>query len=228
MKFRKSFLFLIILLASFQIYFGQEKPTAILFSRMGRSNCEDVGVRTSAFGFQLKDASNAQGFIVIYGKKGESYRNLRFEQFIKDVIDLMTFDRVRFTFVHGEERENLELEFWIVPTGAENPVYTEGNWNYELEVKKAFLFHENYSGPVGVCEPNSSPELYSKFLVANPNLRGNVVIYETSRGKFRQTEKRLLSELVDDNKVPRNKLKTFYVKEEFSGVEYWLVPQKKK
>ena len=46
-------------------------------------------------------------------------------------------------------------------------------------------------------------------------------------------EKDLLNELVNEHKIPQNRLKFFYVKNktysyEFADIEFWLVPQKKK
>lgn len=226
MKLRKPFLFLLSLLTFFQVPVAQETPGALLVDRLSWSDCEATKLRLVNFALQL--SPDSKGFIVIYGKKAETYRNPLFEELLTEVIDFWKIDRDRFTFVHGEDKEDFLAEFWEVPAGAEKPAYIEGNWNYAVNTKKPFMFNQDYQGMSGICEPTLRPELFSKFLSANPNLRGNIVIYETSVNKFRNAEKRLLNKLIREHKVARNRLKTFYVKDNFSGVELWLVPRKKK
>ncbi len=123
--------------------------------------------------------------------------------------------------------ENLTVQFWIVPAGADKPEYIEGNWSYELEVKKSFIFQRTYLMD-DICPSFPNVKLYSEFLRANQNLRGNIVIYEENLEKFRQKQKELLNELVKEYKIPHSGIKFFFVEEATSGLEFWLVPRKKK
>ncbi len=219
--------FLLICLFPFQICFGQEKPKAELVDEFGKLNCDDFLARTHNFAVSLANNPNSQGDVIVYGEKNEQYYNHRFMDLIKAGIVQLRLDISRFVFVRGDDSNDLRIQFWIVPTGADRPDFVEENWSYKIEFKKPFIF-ENTQQEDGICPPMSDFDLYSKLLIANSNLRSNLVIYEKSQIKFRQTEKELINKLVKDYKVPKKRFKAFFVRSDYAGVEFWLVPNKKK
>ena len=70
-------------------------------------------------------------------------------------------------------------------------------------------------------------EFYADTLKANPASRGNIVIYETARRKFRKKEDSILLELAKSG-IARKRLRTFYVRVKSGslreGIELWLLP----
>lgn len=228
MKYQKSFLTLITLLASFQICFGQEKPKAILVDEFSKLPCDDFLARIDNLAIQLTNEPDSIAYIITFSNKNQTLSNFSYEQLLKNSLIALRRDRSRYVFVHGENQENLAVQFWVVPAGADKPQYNEGNWSYKIEIEKPFIFQETDHEDIGICPLFPNVELYSKFLQTNQNLRGNIVIYEKNLKNFRQTKKKLLTELVEDYKIRRNRIKLFFVKEEFSGLEFWLVPIKKK
>ena len=227
MKLQKMLFVLIILLASFQVCSGQEKPVVRLVDEFQKTNCEDFLARIDNLGIQLQNEPNSIAYIITFGENNQTLNNFGYEQGFKDALISLRRDKSRYVFAHGEDKDNLVTQFWIVPAGADKPQYIEGNWSYEIEPKKPFIFYNSFWQD-GICPYLPRFELYSKFLTANQNLRGNVVIYEKNAKKFRQVEKKLLDDLVTNYKVQRNLIKFFFVKKDISGVEFWLVPQRKK
>lgn len=227
MKLQKTFLVLLILFAFFQICFGQEKPKAMLVDEFPRLQCDDFLARIDNLATQLSNEPDSTGYIVTFGKKNRNLYNFGYEQLLKNALISLRRDRSRYVFVHGEDMENLAIQFWVVPAGADKPQYVEGNWSYELKLNKPFIFQKTIWED-DICPNFPNVELYSKFLLSNQNLHGNIVISEKSLRKFRQVKRELSNELVENYKVRRSRIKFFFVKEDISGLEFWLVPRKKK
>ena len=124
MKIRRLFFTFLLSLAAFQFCFSQEKPKAVLFEEFGNINCEELLARMDAFYNVLSNDPSSQGYIIIYGKGDETVRKLSYELLINGSIKFRNFDKSRIVRIRGAERENLEIELWKVPAGAEKPVFS--------------------------------------------------------------------------------------------------------
>lgn len=223
MKLRRLFFTFLISLAAFQFCFSQEKPKAVLFTEVENPNCEILLATADAFFNELNNDPNSQGYAVIYGKKNDLREKLTYELWLNGAMIFRKFDDSRIIKIRGADAENLKIEFWKVPTGAEKPMFNELKWNFVFPAKtKPFVFHDEYEQ---ICYSGSFEKAFAEYLNANPDARGHIVIYETSNKKYLKQKKeaqKLLSE------IPQNRLRFFQVKSDSSNVEFWLVPKKKK
>lgn len=232
MKSQKIFLVLIILFVSLQIGFGQEKPKAELIDDMGKETCESFWSRFDSFFNLLQNEPTSTGYIIIHGKKENSLPvNLRYERLTDGIVRFRNLDRSRLIIIRGEIRDDIQIEFWKVPAGAETPTFTEENWNFKIEQNKPFVLR-GYSEGDGICPTNTSVKLFADYLFANPNLRAHIVITGKTIKTFANTKKDLLNQLINEYDISPNRLKFFYVKNKtsynFDDIEYWILPNKKK
>jgi hypothetical protein len=228
MKASKTLLIIVCLFAVSQISIGQEKPQPVLIDEFGKANCEDLSARLDGFYIQLRDAPNSKGFIIIYGDKNDQLEKYYRERFLKQLFALRGNSPNLTVFIRGKDEENIRTQFWKVLEGSAKPFFEESNWNFELSrIKKPFIIHAN-SWIDEICPTVFGIDFYSQLLLANPNVRGHLVIYEKSLKRFLKTEKDLLNKLTQNYKVPSSQLKTFYVKKYNSDVEFWLVQKKQK
>jgi hypothetical protein len=224
MRSPKILLILICLFVVSQISFGQAKPQAVLFDEMGNPNCEDLAARTNGFLTQLNNEPNSQGYAVFYGDNKYLRRKLGLELWLNGEIKSMRFNSSRIIKIRSAETGGIRIQFWIVPAGVEKPSFNETRWNFVFPQKtKPFIFHDDYSDQI--CFYISFEKVFAEYLNANPEARGHIVIHEESLKKYEKRKKEtqnLLSE------IPKRRLKYFYVKNDSSNVEFWLVPKKQK
>lgn len=223
---RIIFLFLI-LLATFQVFLSQEKLKAILVQEFGDVNCDESSAIIDVLFTNILNEPNSKGYIVIYGSNEKPLKKYLYEMEFKADIMFRNFDTSRIIFLHGKNEKNIRIQFWKVPASADKPDFVEGDWNYRMpqDTKSLLLFKDSWIAEV--CHASYDIKLYSKVLLANPQLKGQMVIYAKSARNFYQTEKSLLNALVSQNKIPRNQLKFFYIRRKNSDVEFWLVPKSK-
>lgn len=233
-------LILIILFASHQICLGQDKSEAVLFNSFNKVVEEDVAARLEAFIQELTKNQNLQGYVVIHPEKNSIKQNFRmerrYERFIKKIISILKFDKNRIDFVQTKESETIEIEFWKIPTGAEKPFSVEDKWaEIPPNLTKPFVFGFTYIDEVF---PNFVPEFYADYIKNNENLRGHIVVFNQSREGAKIQADQWIKILTEEYKVPRNRLKIFFGKENGSivylgkgilpvEVEFWLVPTKR-
>lgn len=227
MKLRKTLFILVILLASFQISFGQENPKAELIDEFGKILCEDAIGRLDSFFANLQNNPDSTGYIIIYADKNSIIEGFDFEHTIKNHIVFRKVDEKQFVIIRGEKRDNIKIEFWKVPAGADKPSYTEEKWTQTINnPDKAFVFGIVHIDDV--CFSFNS-KVFAEFLIANPNLRGHIVIYNKSKKEAQKESKEWLEVFTNEFKVPRRQLRIYFSKNrDYPGVELWLVPQKKK
>lgn len=229
MKLHQLFLTFLLLLAAFQFCFSQEKPKAVLIDNIiYPANCDDLVARLQ----RLMDETtnkNSVSYVIIHPVKGKLLPSLLFERWTIG----RKFPSEKFIIVRGKEENELRLELWLVPKGAElSFAVDESTWNFSLpSLKKPYQFYSYTNGEDAICNSEGQKKHFAEILLANPTFRGHLVIYEKTLEKYRRTKNLLVSELVKDYSIPHNQLRTFFVKEidyDFSNVEFWLVPQRKK
>jgi hypothetical protein len=232
MKLQKTLLVSVILFASFQICFGQEKTEAQLVDEIGGTNCEDFWARFDNFSNGLQNDPTSIGYIIIYGKKNALHTNLKYERLTDGIVRFKNLDRRRLKIIQGEEKDSIHIEFWRVPAGAETPAFVQGNWNLAIKQNKPFILR-GYSEGDGICPTNTSVKLFADYLTANPNMRAHIVITGKTSENLANTAKEVENQLIFEHNIPLNRLKFFFVKNKtfpykFDDIEFWLVPQKKK
>ena len=72
------------------------------------------------------------------------------------------------------------------------------------------------------------PENYAKIIKENPNVRGHIVIFNPAKKESRREIEEWVKLLTEEYKVPRNRLKIFFGKNNAIPdlVEFWIVPRK--
>jgi hypothetical protein len=229
MKLRKSIVILPFLLLAFQICVAQEKPKAVLVDEFGKVNYSNLRYSFDQFWTEIQKTPNSKGYIVIYGDKNEPLSKYYREVWLKEFISFRNFPASQLVFLYGEDKEELKTQFWIAPLGADRPTFAEDDWNYKLpKTIKPTVIHQTLELAEYGPEPLNLEfyiEFYSKFLNANPDSRGHLVIYDKSTKGFNEARQPLFEQLVKKNKVRQNQLKFFYVKSKKSGIEFWFVPK---
>ncbi len=239
MKRESVFFIFVVLFFNFSICFGQEKTKAVLVEKMSgaTSGCEEhQGKVESLYGRLLEDP-DALGYIIIYGDKNDAYRKYYEEDRIKQIFRLRWYSLDRVTILRGGDLNTNQTEFWVAPKGADGPDYEQGIWDFKLPAQpKSLLVREfqtvDFDYP---CYRQPSTNLYTQFLLANPHLEGQIIIYDDSIGNFRRKVKELTKTLADDFKILKNRLKFINKKSKYhksvgkyQAEEYWLAPKTKK
>lgn len=223
----KNLLFLLILLITFQNFSAQEKSKAIMIDEFSSINCDEINARISHLFDDLRTNPNSKGYIIIYGSFDKPLGKYLYESEFKANIAFGNFDANRIIFLRGIDVNKIRIQFWKVPVGANKPDFVKGNWNYKLPQKtKSFLLFKN-SWIGEVCHANYDINFYSKLLSADPQLRGNIVIYANSLKKFYRERKYFSVELIEQKKISNSQLKFFYIHSKTPETEFWLVPHKK-
>ena len=227
MKLQKFIFTYLILFVSFQICFAQEKPKSVLIDDFNRTNCDALHLKIDNLGININDSPNSKGYILINGDKKDFLVKYFYEREIKAVIRFRKIPTNQIVILYGKDEDNFRTQFWIVPDGADKPAFTEEKWDYKLPPNTEAFIVKKDSWIGEVCFASYDINFYSKVLLASPDFKGHLVIYNKSANKFYQKEKQLLRELISKNKVPRQQLKFFYVKSKTPDVEYWFVPRTK-
>lgn len=228
MKLPKIFLRLLILLISLQFGFGQEKPEAVLESEFGKIPCGQFLSRTDSFFYGLMYDPKSTGYAVIYSDRKDPGNGIWYEKLIISLIYRRKFDKSRLIIIRGEKRETVSIEFWKVPLGAETPKFIEADWSESLpDPTKPFVFGSIDDD--NVC-PTFIPETYADFIKANPDVLGQLVIFDSSKIQRKARAAEWLKIFTKDFKIPRKRFKVFFVKanKNLPHVEFWIVPKKKK
>lgn len=228
MRVENTFLTLIILFVFFQISFGQEKPEAVLVDEFSALSCDEFLARSDYFFTSLQNNPDSQGYAVISGANAQLHRKISYELLIKGYIAARRFDDRRIILVRSGETKTFSVSFWRVPSGAEKPDFKETKWNFVFPPgSKPFKFYDDAADII--CPPTPFENVYIEFLKANPQARGNIVIYAKSFKKYNNFKNEARNSLKD---ISSKRLRFFHVKRNYSSnyanIEYWIVPRKKK
>lgn len=212
-----------ILSVSFQISFGQENPKAVLIDEFGDINCEFLLAKLDYFYVTLQNNPAATGYVVISEKKEDNRRSFRYRSWIHGNTNFRRFDLNRLTIIRDNTAENLKIQFWLVPLGADAPNSSNLGWDSSFPVSKPEMFYSE--NDAYIC-PGEELLRFSEILTEQTELRAHFVINTESIKAFNERKKELSNEFKE---VPANRLRFFYVRNRINSyVEYWLVPPKKK
>lgn len=233
MKIQKAISVLIILFASFQICFAQEDSKAILLNELGlKGGCEYFWSSLDVLLVDLLNEPNSIGYVVIKGNKNNILQTIIHKEWIAEHIKLRKLDPKlkdldsnRIIAVKGEDSTEFKIQIWKVPHNAEKPFKFKTDFDYSLSVKKPFVLYDINFDPGGLCPYFNPVKVFTEFLAANPELRGNVVIHEKTKKKFLQRKDNLSKEI---NPTLRHWLQFFQSTKNYAGgYELWFVPPNK-
>lgn len=215
-----------ILFAVVLFCFGQDSPTAKLTDEFGSINCEDVLARVDNFMIEITDAPASVGYAVIYPDKVMRKEAFEQESWIIGNIIFRDFPKDRLLVVRGEEKDELQVQFWLVPAGTEKPKFNDDKWSYFVKgSSKPFVFFDTY--PNEACLSTRS-QTYVDFLADNPGTRGHIVIFNKPRHKARKEAEKWLKIFTKDGRVSRDRFKVFFAKNTgIADAEFWVVPPRK-
>lgn len=223
----KKIISILILIGACLQAISAQAPKAEIIDQFGRINCDDFLARIDNFFVQIKSRPNSMGYAVIYRKKDSLFAGLLPERFLLDTISNWKLDRTRLTIVRGEERDETEIEFWVVPEGAEKPRFPEAALDFTISPgRKPFVLQSNVDD--GIC-PVYNLDLghASEFLTANPASRINAAISSNINNKeFRTLKAKLLTNARSSNIDP-TRIRFFRGKlRDNATVEIWFVPRR--
>jgi hypothetical protein len=201
---------------------AQNAPTATLVDEIGKTGCENLSARIQAFyQTQLKSNPGSVGYVVIYPRQGE-LRQFSYESLIRGQIKMWRFDPSLLNVVRGKDSPDPKIEFWIVPPGSTKPDFQEGKWVYAI--KRSTKYYSVFEDG-GLCTSDNEGT-YLSILRDNPDLRGNIVIWERSAMKYEKERIRFQTDL---HEISPSRLRFFRGRcsnGRCDGFELWLVPNK--
>ncbi|HRH43328.1 MAG TPA: hypothetical protein PKY82_16970 [Pyrinomonadaceae bacterium] len=219
----------LLLIFAFQFCFGQEKPVARQINETGRINC-----CWGDFQQLLLEIENtkSKGYVIIFGEKENKLKNYLYEQSIRSLYSYR--DNPTIVILHGRSESEIRTQFWVVPNGAEIPTFEEEQWDYTLAINKPLKIYDWFDygegGGDGVCDMLYQEIYTSRFLLANPELNANLVIYAKTAKKFKSIKSKLIKQFEEDFKITKNRLSFFHILGEnpVGNGEIWLVPKRRK
>ena len=217
---------IIILTAVFTIT-GQESRKAQQVDEFGDVTCEDLLARADNFLTLLNKNPSMTGLVVLDSPpsgrdKTPYYRRLILKNFQRLAGPA---DRLRF---YRRDAVQLGATLWLLPQGADIPfleaqLYTEA----PLDLTRPFVW--DTIADESPC-PTFAPNVYAELLKSNKNLRGHIVVHDSTRKEALRTGAEWIKELTERWGVPRSQLRLFIGKynKNWYSTEFWLVPIKKK
>lgn len=224
-------LILICIVIFAQLVFAQQGLPELVrkFDDVG---CELFLALHDGFMAELQRNPESMGYVVIYGPAKDLQTKLTYESWALGNINFRGFEKSRMKVVRAEIRPAFKIEFWSVPPGAIRP-FSEVEWSFVLpESTKPFIFHDSESSE-GSCPTGQMVIFFADLLTANPTAQGNIVIRSLTRKAFDMQRREITTELVTRNKIQRNRLRFFFVRDRktlcaiSACAEFWAVPQHK-
>jgi len=206
------------------------KPTLIKSISTIESNCECRSAEYDAFLAELSNNPAAQGHVVIYHQVRPTWLAMSRAKELRRHLGIRRFDASRVTIVEGSWQGDPQIELWMVPPGAENPLTKESDG-----VVNAGPF-EQVTEPTNFTQANpdgcNSGELFLEEYAAEMNhgweYPGRIVVYSKNVASFQKRKRELTTEIAK-YEVTAKRL-TFVQKPAKNGeewVELWILPVKK-
>ena len=226
-RFLKVSLFLLVSAPTLML--AQAKPVARNLEVVPRPNCETEKAFLGYFRNELEKDPTSRGIVVIKASASELRGNFIFESSVRNFLKLIEADPTRYKIIRSNSNSNTTWEMWIVPAGADLPPIENSDWSYKIENKtKPFRFTWENDFDDDICPPVDDVVIFAKILRANPHATANVVIRGTKSLAIAKIRRRVISNLVRNEGVPKSKIRVFVAREIATGlkplVEYWFVP----
>lgn len=204
---------------------SQPPQVARILDRFPAATCEDVSLRMDVLYANLGQNPGSTAVISIPESMDDPRVNLDLESMILGVMISRRYpaDRVRIMRTSDEEKQTV---FWVVPAGATPPEVKEAEWLLQLGISKPVRFYSEAPEFIdSICRHAFPLRQFIELLIANPKIRGNIVIREPSFSRFKRSRAKMIEALAT---VSRDRLRFFFERHNQSGEEYWLMPPKKR
>lgn len=106
------------LLLLFVVARSQEQPKAVLVDEFGEFCSEDARSRIDSFFLIISDSPNSTGYIVGLAQTSLPGRYSKFVRLLHNQIAFRRFDPNKVKLLRGPDREDLRIQFWLVPPGS--------------------------------------------------------------------------------------------------------------
>jgi len=226
-----SLALLFLILAASSLSVAQEKQKAILVDEFSEAICDEVGARLDNFVTQLHQNAGSSGLVLIYPKADNPQTALSFEDRINRGFFFRKYeDEYRPKIVYAKPANEIKVQFWLIPQGADEPEYTAARQGEMFEkVNKPFLYNTEFGGEE--C-PAASPAFMAKMVALNPNIDLHIIVRGKSARYRNRKMNKWLSRLVTKEKIPRERIRVILSRNleadyPYENVEFWMVPIKK-
>ncbi len=182
--------------------FSQTPAKPILSDEFERTPCELLKAHLDYLYKSLSDHPTSTAYVVIFGDPNDMRANVFYEGMIAGYLRQRKLDPDRVNFVHSSYREKLAFQIWLVPTGVKKPDIPVVEWSYKMpKTAKPYKFTwlDDFDD---MCPDVDGVELFSLFLKANPEARGNIVIRDVTEKARRRLLRNTLTELSRKYGIP--------------------------
>jgi hypothetical protein len=172
-------------------------PRATKIDEFGRLYRCDGGARLDNFAHFLTEAPDATGYILAYDARGKAPLTAHFwgELLLRYLVEFRGIEELRLRLVDAGERagDDVQIEFWLSPQGAEPPAATPSRGKKaarpfagRFEDYFAFdgtHFYDTEGGSAGSFNIDITYDAFRELLKRQPDSQGYVVVY-TRRGAY--------------------------------------------
>ncbi len=248
MRLPKILIAVFFVLAFSPLGFGQEKPKAQLSAELGKICSEYLMAHYDLFLADLQNHPGDLGYIVFYGDRSLEGINLNYIRFVGvNYPRFRGFPIERLIIARGADRDEMKIQLWRVPPGAELPeperkfvaekiaatTLFDRNWaDFHKSITNEFGIYSNNFYEANGCDFSPNAVDFADILLKNPELTGYLIVYgKIGNGKRRadRVAAFAVDDLVRNYKVPRTRLKAVYGgNRREPEIELWFVPRGEK
>ena len=236
MKLNKLKITFIALLLLGAVANGQEPVKAVLVDEFGELCSDDVRSRIDSFFTTISNSPDSTGYVVGLAQASLPGRYEKFVRLFKNHIAFRNFYPESVKFVRSSDREDLRIQFWLVPLGASFPdvpayvkspilVPTLFDASAIDSIEKGEVLFGEGGEP---CDFGLQPEHFAKELSQQPNLEAYLVATSDRRHSARFVKRVLRltqQELTKAYSIPAGRIKISYAgSAKQSEMQLWMVP----
>jgi hypothetical protein len=220
-------LLLILLFAPCGLAVIAQKSSAKVIVEFSEVSCDEQTYYLSRFATALAEAPGSKGIAVFYPQKGQPEKALDFENRFRVTAKFMRFPDDLAIIIRAKPQRSTKVEYWVVPVGADPPKIDAAKPDEIFEsVSAAFKYNTEFGGEM--CPP-ARPEQIADIMTTNPKVHLRLVIRGKSERYRRTKMNKWLHILVDQQGVPRNRIRVFLTHKlegyyPYQDVEFWFVP----
>ncbi len=223
---------------------AQQRPKAILVDEFGEVCSEFLMSRIDNLMAQLSNNPSAIAIVIFHGRKDTEGRNQFLLRYISVLYPMMRgFDRSRMRFLEAETRDNQQIQFWLVPPGAEQPgfsPYKSPTYTEPTLFDRAWIGFNRREGQLDIyrdgflnlgCSFSPNRGRFAKALQDTSDLDAFLLVYTTRENRSHGVKLAsfALNDLVVNYRVPRKRVRSIYggIRKK-PEIELWLVPRGQK
>ncbi|MBX3290035.1 MAG: hypothetical protein KF855_11895 [Acidobacteria bacterium] len=226
----RGFTFILVFFVTFSMNVpstdGQEKIKGKFIDEILDINCDRQRSQIDNFILRLGESPDSKGVIVIHGENSDPIIAYRQKMTIMNHLKIRRFNTDRILIFLGKNEPRLRTELWEA-TESELDGFSliAREWDFKVrDFKQPILSSaESWTDGIG-CSYIFDLEFYSKFLFANKNLIGRVIIRDESIRKFNSVRTKLTKDLLEKYRVSQNQLEFGFIQSKTSDIEYWFIP----